>query len=55
MTIHIAPRIRIALDLKELDDAKRAALVAGIQKVGPQSALMQIPAVAASRRSDKGH
>jgi hypothetical protein len=48
MTTHIIPRPRISLDLKHLDDAQRTALVAGIQKLGPQSALMQNAAVAAS-------
>jgi hypothetical protein len=48
MSTPIVPRFRIALEIKTLDDAMRASLVSGIQKVAPQSPLAQIPAVAAS-------
>jgi hypothetical protein len=41
-------RFHIALDLSTLDDVKRAGLIAGVQKLAPQSTLMQIPAIAAS-------
>jgi hypothetical protein len=36
------------MDLASFDDAERTNLVAGVQKVAPQSGLMQIPAIAAS-------
>jgi hypothetical protein len=36
------------LEFRTLDDATRSSLVAGIQKVAPQSPLAQIPAVATS-------
>ena len=41
-------RFRIALNTHLLDDAKRAQLVTGIQKVAPQSPLAQTPSVATS-------
>jgi hypothetical protein len=36
------------MDLASYDDADRASLVAGVQKVASSSALMQVPAIAAS-------
>src|ERR1700733_5803487 len=42
------PRWRVALNLRLLSDLQRENLVAGIQKVAPQSQLLQIPAVAGS-------
>jgi hypothetical protein len=42
------PRWRVALNLRLLSDLQRENLVSGIQKVAPQSALLQIPAVAGS-------
>jgi len=41
-------KYRIALNLKSLDDAKRAELLAGIQKTAPQSPLASNRSVAAS-------
>lgn len=41
-------RFRAALNIHLLTDAQRESTLAGIQKVAPQSPLMQLPAVAAS-------
>jgi hypothetical protein len=41
-------RFRIALCTSAMDDLKRTALIAGIQKVAPLSALMQVPASVAA-------
>jgi hypothetical protein len=41
-------RWRIALSTSVLSDLERAALVSGMQKVAPQSPLMQVPSIAAS-------
>ncbi len=41
-------RWRIALDTKVLTDTTAGKFVTGIEKVAPQSALMQVPAIAAS-------
>jgi hypothetical protein len=43
-----SPRTRIDLDLSTLDDADRAALFAGIQKVAAGASLAQIPSIQAS-------
>jgi hypothetical protein len=48
MTTPIVPRFRISLEISSLDDATRASLITGIQKVSAQSALAQLPAVATS-------
>jgi hypothetical protein len=44
----MSSRFRIALNTHLLDDAKREGLLNGIQKVAPQSALAQVPGIAAS-------
>jgi hypothetical protein len=44
-------RWRAALNLRLLNDIKRTALLAAIQKVAPQGALMQNPTIAASYAS----
>ena len=44
----MSSRFRIALNRQLLDDAKREALLAGIQKVSSSSPLAQIPSIAAS-------
>jgi hypothetical protein len=48
MSTPIGPRFRISLEISALDDAARASLLAGIQKVAAQSVLAQLPAVATS-------
>jgi hypothetical protein len=44
----MSSRFRIALNRTLLDDARREALLNGIQKVAPQSPLAQVPSIAAS-------
>jgi hypothetical protein len=41
-------RWRIALNTRLMDDVGRANLLAGVEKMAPQSVLLQIPAIAAS-------
>jgi hypothetical protein len=48
MTIRSLGRFRIALNIALLTDLQRAGILAGINKVAPQSPLMQVPSVAAS-------
>jgi hypothetical protein len=48
MTTPAMSRWRAALNTALLDDAKRAGILTGIEKVAPQSALAQVPAIAAS-------
>jgi hypothetical protein len=42
------PRWRAALNASLMDDTKRASTLTGIQNMAPNSALMQVPAIAAS-------
>ncbi len=48
MSTNAMSRWRAALNTALLDDARRAGLLAGIQKVAPSSPLAQIPAIATS-------
>jgi hypothetical protein len=48
MSLNVVSKWRAALTTSLLNDAMRANLLAGIQKVAPQSTLMQNPAIAAS-------